>query len=59
MDSDQQTLCLVAATLTAASLGQASGPVVSGGNTAAGVVLRYRQVLAELAKGGGLLRAAG
>jgi hypothetical protein len=41
-----QTLCTVAATLTAASFGMA------GGATAEQTVLRCREVLAELANGG-------
>jgi hypothetical protein len=45
-----QTLCTVAATLTAASLG------TGGDTTAEQTVLRYREILAELANGGGIQR---
>jgi hypothetical protein len=54
MNTEQydQLMCTVAATLTAASFGQAEGA------TAAVTVARYRQILAELAKGGGLLKSS-
>jgi|HubBroStandDraft_4_1064222.scaffolds.fasta_scaffold242532_2 hypothetical protein len=47
-----QTICTVAATLTAASFGSV------GGGTASITVLRYREILSELANGGGLQRGA-
>jgi hypothetical protein len=46
-----QTICIVAAALTAASLGH-------NGATAELTVARYREVLTELANGGGLQRGA-
>jgi hypothetical protein len=50
INSYDQTLCTVAATLMAASFGMA------GGATAEQTVLRYREILAELANGGGIQR---
>jgi len=47
-----QIICTVAATLTAASFGSV------GGGTASITVLRYREILSELANGGGLQRGA-
>jgi hypothetical protein len=52
IDAYDQTMCSVAATLTAASFGTA------GGATAALTVLRYREILTELANGGGIQRGA-
>jgi hypothetical protein len=53
IEPDQHLLCTVAATLTVASLG-----ATNLGTNAAMTVLRYRQILAEISQGGGLLRAA-
>jgi hypothetical protein len=50
LNTYDQTLCTVAAMLTAASLGSA------GGTTAELTVRRYREILAELANGGGIQR---
>ena len=50
LNAYDQTLCTVAAALTAASLGTA------GGTTAEQTVLRYREILAALANGGGIQR---
>lgn len=58
MDPSQQVLCTVAATLTVASFAQGGGAAMTGVNAAAAAVTRYRQILAEISKGGGLLRAA-
>jgi len=52
LNAYDQLMCSVAATLTAASFGPA------GGATAAITVLRYREILTELANGGGLQRGA-
>jgi hypothetical protein len=53
MEPDQHSLCMVAATLTIASLAGTQKEV-----SAAYTVIRYRQILAEISGGGGLLRAA-
>jgi len=47
-----QIMCTVAATLTAASF------ATVGGSTASITLLRYREILSELANGGGLQRGA-
>lgn len=52
LNAYDQVMCTVAATLTAASFGP------TGGATAAITVLRYREILTELANGGGLQRGA-